>query len=94
MEKVILLRIGEIFLKGKNKNYFDQVLITNIKRHLTGFEYKFVKSQNRYYIEGFKEDDLDEIVDRVKKVFGLHSLSIATKVDTSEEAIKDFKERY
>ena len=89
MEKVILLRIGEIFLKGKNKNYFDQVLITNIKRHLTGFEYKFVKSQNRYYIEGFKEDDLDEIVDRVKKVFGLHSLSIATKVDTSEEAIKD-----
>ena len=88
MEKVILLRIGEIFLKGKNKNYFDQVLISNIKRHLTGFEYKFVKSQNRYYIEGFKEDDLDEIVDRVKKVFGLHSLSIATKVDTKEEEIQ------
>ena len=89
MEKVIVLRIGEIFLKGKNKNYFDQVLISNIKRHLTGIDYKFVKSQNRYYIEGFNQDDLDEIVDRVKKVFGLHSLSIATKVDTSEDAIRD-----
>lgn len=90
MEKVILLRIGEIFLKGKNKSYFDNMLINNIKRHLTGFEYKFVKSQNRYYLEDFKEDDLEEIVDRVKKVFGLHSLSIATKVDTNEEEIAKY----
>jgi len=36
MSKVILLRIGEIFLKGKNKSYFDSVLINNIKRQLTG----------------------------------------------------------
>ena len=90
MEKVIVLRIGEIFLKGKNKSYFDNMLINNIKRHLTGIEYKFVKSQNRYYLESFKEEDLDEIVDRVKKVFGLHSLSIATKVDTNEEEIAKY----
>jgi len=88
MEKVIVLRIGEIFLKGKNKSYFDNMLINNIKRHLTGIDYKFVKSQNRYYLEGFKEEDLDEIIDRVTKVFGLHSLSVATKVETSEDAIK------
>ncbi len=90
MEKVIVLRIGEIFLKGKNKSYFDNMLINNIKRHLTGLDYKFVKSQNRYYLESFKEDDLDEIVDRVKKVFGLHSLSVATKVDTNEEEIAKY----
>ena len=65
MEKVILLRIGEIFLKGKNKSYFDNSLINNIKRHLNGIDIKFVKSQNRYYLEDFKEEDLDEIVDRV-----------------------------
>ena len=90
MEKVIVLRIGEIFLKGKNKSYFDNMLINNIKRHLTGLDYKFVKSQNRYYLESFKEDDLDEIVDRVKKVFGLHSLSVDTKVDTNEEEIAKY----
>ena len=87
MEKVILLRIGEIFLKGKNKSYFENTLINNIKRHLSGYKYTFVKSQNRYYLEDFNQDELDEIVDRVKKVFGLHSLSVATKVETNEDLI-------
>ena len=87
MEKVILLRIGEIFLKGKNKSYFENTLINNIKRHLSGYKYSFVKSQNRYYLEDFNQDELDEIVDRVKKVFGLHSLSVATKVETNEDLI-------
>ena len=90
MEKVIVLRIGEIFLKGKNKSYFDNMLINNLRKSLTGIEYKFRKSQNRYYLEEFKEEDLDTIVDRVKKVFGLHSLSIATKVQTSEEEIAKY----
>ena len=89
MEKVILLRIGEIFLKGKNKSYFDNTLIANIKRHLNGMTYTFVKSQNRYYIEDFNQDDLDEFVDRLTKVFGLHSLSVATKVETSLDNIRD-----
>ena len=89
MSKVILLRIGEIFLKGKNKSYFDSVLINNIKRQLTGINYKFLKSQNRYYIEDYSEFDQDEIVDRLQKVFGLHSLSIATKVATSLDNIRD-----
>ena len=97
MEKVILLRIGEIFLKGKNKSYFENTLINNIKRHLSGYKYTFVKSQNRYYLEDFNQDELDEIVDRVKKVFGLHSLSVATKVETNEDliakAILEYKPR-
>ena len=90
MEKVIVLRIGEIFLKGKNKSYFDNMLINNLRKSLTGLDYKFRKSQNRYYLEEFKEEDLDTIVDRVTKVFGLHSLSIATKVPTSEEEIAKY----
>jgi len=90
MEKVIVLRIGEIFLKGKNKSYFDNMLINNLRKSLTGLDYKFRKSQNRYYLEEFKEEDLDTIVDRVTKVFGLHSLSIATKVQTSEEEIAKY----
>ena len=90
MEKVIVLRIGEIFLKGKNKSYFDNMLINNLRKSLTGLDYKFRKSQNRYYLEEFKEEDLDMIVDRVTKVFGLHSLSIATKVQTSEGEIAKY----
>ncbi len=87
MGQVIVLRIGEIFLKGKNQSYFDNKLMDNIKKQLSGINYKFKKSQNRYYIEEYSEFDQDEIIDRVTKVFGLHSLSIASKIETSIENI-------
>ena len=88
-KKVVLLRYGEIFLKGKNRNLFEKRLIENIKKVLTGIEYKFIRTQNRYYIEDFAENLQDEIVERVGKVFGLHSLSIATKLPTSYENLKE-----
>ena len=93
-KKVILLRYGELFLKGKNRNLFEKRLIENIKKVLTDIEYKFIRTQNRYYIEDFDESLQDEIVERVRKVFGLHSLSIAIKLPTDyqnlKEAIADF----
>lgn len=93
-KKVILLRYGELFLKGKNRNLFEKRLIENIKKVLTDIEYKFIRTQNRYYIEDFDESLQDEIVERVRKVFGLHSLSIAIKLPTEyqnlKEAIADF----
>ncbi len=93
-KKVILLRYGELFLKGKNRNLFEKILIENIKKVLTDIEYKFIRTQNRYYIEDFDESLQDEIVERVRKVFGLHSLSIAIKLPTDyqnlKEAIADF----
>lgn len=87
-KKVILLRYGEIFLKGKNKNIFERRLIDNIKTALTGFEYKFIRTQNRYYIEDYDEILQDGIIERLTKVFGLHSLSVATKVKTDYENLK------
>ncbi len=81
-------------LKGKNRNLFEKRLIENIKKVLTDIEYKFIRTQNRYYIEDFDESLQDEIVERVRKVFGLHSLSIAIKLPTDyqnlKEAIADF----
>lgn len=88
-KKVILLRYGEIFLKGKNRNLFEKRLIENIKKVLLGIEYKFIRTQNRYYIEDFDEYMQDEIIQRVTKVFGLHSLSIATKILTSYDNLKE-----
>lgn len=87
-KKVILLRYGEIFLKGKNRNLFERRLIENIKKALTGIEYKFIRTQNRYYIEDYDGDVQDEIISRVRKVFGLHSLSVAVKLPTSYENLK------
>lgn len=92
--KVILLRYGEIFLKGRNKSYFEKLLIDNIKAKLQGIDCEFVRTQNRYYIENYDESLTDKIVRRMKQVFGLHSLSVATKVKTDYQALNEVALEY
>ena len=84
MERVVVIRFGEIFLKGKNRDYFESLLIHNIKDSLKSIQYTFTKSQGRYFVEGYEQDMEFEIIDRLKKVFGIYSLSIAEKVQTDE----------
>ena len=81
----ILIRFGEIFLKGNNRNYFESLLIKNIKNSLSGLNYRFSKTQGRYYIEEFSPEDMDEIISRLTKVFGIHSISPTVKVKTDIE---------
>ncbi len=82
-EKVVIIRFGEIFLKGKNRDYFESLLIRNIKQALDGLKFVFTRSQGRYFVEKFADEDELEIVDRLSKVFGIHSLSVAKKVETA-----------
>ena len=79
MDKVVVIRYGEIFLKGKNREYFESLLIKNIKSALGGIDCRFTRSQGRYAVEDFDVSETDEIVSRLQKVFGIHSLSVATK---------------
>ena len=79
----VLIRFGEIFLKGNNRKYFEDLLINNIKSALKPFKYTFLRSQGRYYIEDF--ENIDEIVSALTKVFGIHSVSPALKVKTDKE---------
>ena len=80
MEKVILLRYGEIYLKGRNRSYFERCLMDNIKESLDGYDCRIVKTPGRYLVEGFDPELTEELVDKVRKVFGLHSLSVAIVV--------------
>ena len=80
--KVIIIRYGEIHLKGNNRDFFESVLVANIKHVLSEYKYEFSRSNARYVIRNFDETYLDEIVDAVKCVFGVHSLSIAEEVET------------
>ena len=45
MNKAILIRFGEIFLKGKNKYVFENLLIKNILKALTDYNVKLTKKQ-------------------------------------------------
>ncbi|MDR2090744.1 MAG: tRNA 4-thiouridine(8) synthase ThiI [Clostridiales bacterium] len=90
MEKCILIRYGEIFLKGGNRSYFESLLKKNIKESLRGIKHSFGVSQARYYIAGYDENFEGEILNRLKKVFGIHSLSVCYKLKTDLENIGDF----
>ena len=68
MKKVIIVRVCEIFLKGKNRFYFVNLLETNIKKALSGIKFDIVKLQMRYLIENFDEADYDLIVSKLLKV--------------------------
>ena len=85
--KVIIIRYGEIHLKGNNRDFFESVLVANIKTVLSEYKYEFSRSNARYVIRNFDETYLDEIVDAIKNVFGVHSLSIAEEVETDLDKI-------
>ncbi len=90
MSKVVLIRFNEIHLKGGNKKYFTKLLFNNIKDALNGIDCKVENIQNRLLVRNYQ--DADEVVSRLKCVFGVHSISLAEEIETSVQAIKEFVE--
>lgn len=91
IEKVILIRIGEIILKGLNRTVFESKLISNMKKSIYGLgKIAVVKSQSRIYIEPEALDfDFDKAIEKLSKVFGVVSLSKVWKINTDYEVIKE-----
>ena len=87
MERVILIKYGELSTKKGNRNYFINTLYHNIQDKLKNYEVKIHKDRARMYIY-FKDDDLEAIKDVVDKIFGIHMYHIAYVVNTNEEDIK------
>ena len=85
--QVLIIRYSEIHLKGNNREFFENALITNIKTALKGYAFDFSRSNARYVIRNFDTMLLDEIVDVVTNVFGVHSVSVAEEVESNYQAI-------
>ena len=79
MKEIILVKNGELVLKGLNRCSFEDVLIKNMKRHLAPLgTFKFTKSQSTIMVEPEDTDtDLDDAAECLKKVFGIAALSRA-----------------
>ena len=88
MDRVILIKYGELSTKKANRNFFINTLYKNLKSKLEGYEVKIHKDRARMYIE-FLEKDLDSIKNVVSKVFGIHTYHIAYIVDTDDQVIQD-----
>ncbi|MEN2777307.1 tRNA uracil 4-sulfurtransferase ThiI [Acetivibrio clariflavus] len=91
MKKVILVRYGEILLKGLNRPLFEKKLIDNIKRAIYKLgKIEVSRSQARIYIEPQDENyDFDEAINLLTKVFGIVSVSPVWKIETDFEVIKE-----
>ena len=88
MNKVILIRFNEIHLKGGNKKYFTKLLYNNIKDALYDYKCKIENIQNRILVRDF--DDETEIINILRFVFGVHSISKAIELDTSVDKINEY----
>ena len=96
MKEIILIKNGELVLKGLNRNTFEDILIKNMKKHLKDIgEFTFKKSQSTIMVESVSEDcDLDEAVSALSRVFGIAALSRAAVAEKDMDAIMQISASY
>ncbi len=89
MRDMILLKQGEIVLKGLNRKAFETKLIGNIKRRIKPFgEFKIYAVQSTIYAEPRDEGcDMDGALDAMTRVFGVVSVSRAMACEKDKDAI-------
>ena len=88
MDRVILIKYGELSTKKGNRNFFINTLYNNVKNKLKNFNVKISKDRARMYIE-FRDNELDDIKKNIDRVFGIHKYHIAYIVDTNIDSIKE-----
>ena len=85
MRKVLLVRYGEVFLKGANRPKFLKILTDNVKRAVKPLNGHVWMSDSRIYVSDV--EDMDECARRVRKIFGLYSVSPAIECDKDLDEI-------
>ena len=86
MREVLLVRYGEVFLKGQNRPFFLRKLVDHVKAAVQEVHGHVWLSEGRIYVSDYT--DQDEAIRRVSRVFGVHSVSPAIEMEKdSFEAI-------
>ena len=91
MFNTIIIRNGEVAIKGENRPVFEKKLMTNIKKTLYGMQiqgYKVYKGEGRIYIDADPEI-MDQVIEKVRNVFGVVTLSPAIKAEKGYEKLKE-----
>ncbi|HGH0794894.1 TPA: tRNA uracil 4-sulfurtransferase ThiI [Staphylococcus pseudintermedius] len=84
----ILVRYGELTLKGGNRKTFVSQLRSNVKRALMPLKgYEVKANRDRMYIQLEPEADIEEMMTRISKVFGVHSISPVLKLEKSMDVV-------
>jgi len=88
MNDIILLKQGEIVLKGLNRREFEQKLISNVNRRLKPFgKFNVYTMQSTLYAEPQGDCDMDGALDAAKNVFGALTVTRAAACDKDKDKI-------
>ena len=82
MKELLLVRYGEIFLKGLNRPYFIRALIRKIRYAMRNQGAQVWVHYGRIFVEGFR--DLDVAVERITRIFGVHSVCPAVEMEKDD----------
>ena len=96
MKEIILIKNGELALKGLNRRTFEDMLVKNMRRRLEGIgKFRFTIAQSTIVAEPEDESiDLDEAVERIGKIFGIAGFSRAAAVEKDMDVILRSAEEY
>ena len=89
MRQLIICYLGEMALKGLNKNTFEAQLMKTIRRRLKRVgQFKYYKAQSTFYIEPENDEaDVETAYEKVKKIFGIAAVSKAVVVEKDFDTI-------
>ena len=88
MDKLILIKYGELTTKKENRKVFIKKLVQNIKNLLKKYDITIKYDRVRMYIE-VNNNDIDEVSKKLSKIFGIHSIVICHKTDNNVDNIKN-----
>lgn len=89
MYNILIVKYGEIGVKGKNRYLFENKLIKNIKNMLKPLgEYNVYKEYGRIYVD-VNDDDYEEVMEEVRKVFGIVGVCPGIKAEKDYDVLKE-----
>lgn len=87
---LLLIRYGELHLKGQNRPHFEMLQKQALQRAVKPFAGTRVKkAQGRFFVTDISEQQMPAVMEAVKKVFGLHSMSPAIEMEKNLDSIKE-----
>lgn len=96
MKETILIKLGELVLKGLNRKNFEIILLKNIRRRLSGLgDFEVKSAQSTIYVIPKNDDaDLDAAEERIGKIFGIVAYSRACVIEKDLDSIKKAAAEY
>ena len=96
MKEIILIKNGELALKGLNRSTFEDILIKNIRKRIKPLgEFEYRKEQSTVAVVPMDDFiDMDEVSDRISRVFGIAAYSRALQVEKDMEVILENAPEY